>query len=44
MYSQEDYTVRAATGPHSRNGSRDTRLPIIAMLPAEGRITGICHA
>src|SRR5690606_14353109 len=44
MYSQADYAVRAATGPPSRDGSRDTGLPIIAMLPAEGRITGICHA
>lgn len=42
--SQEDYTVRAATSPHGRNGGQPACLPIIAMLPVEGRITGTCHA
>lgn len=42
--SQEDYTVGAATSPDSRNDSQPACLPITAMLPAEGRITGICHA
>lgn len=42
--SQEDYTVRAATRTDSRNGSQAACLPLTAMLPAEGRITGIRHA
>src|SRR5690606_3542351 len=41
--SQEDYTVEGARGPGSRNVSQHACLAITAMLPVEGRITGICH-
>ena len=41
--SQEDYTVEAMISINSRSGSQPVCLPITAMLPAKGRITGICH-